>query len=369
MRFFLLLQHVLASVHLSTPRKRLLDFANTVESAEYDLRSGIDEAFASIMVRRDKFRQRAKFLGSHDENKLIVFDSALKSLEDIRRGYLTDSSMISDEVRLEKLKRLRSEVSRFGRYFNRHIQLISHPDPSRPLVIINMDGSCFIISAVQALLSMSNIKQMITASPKSDMRTALLYLIHAKESGKAAEYVHQLRNALGPKYMYCRGGKSVCMIRHICEYIPHLKDACEVTLSSARNVGMRVRVLKHDQKLLWALRGQVAEYPRKLLIIAFRKDSPEYVAWCPRVINVKDSTGLTEHRYKLIATIQKRRVSADRPLGHAWARVAAGPDWYDICGFNPRKIDEFQHVVNAQTACVFYERIGSKRKRSSTDNS
>ena len=324
----------------------------------------IAESRVSILNRRVRFIKSRDFVMVTDEAKLVVFDSALRALEEISRGFLGQQVTVDEGMRRSKLKRLICEVSRFSRFFNRHMKLIETYVPSRPLVIINMDGSCFIIAAVQVLLSFSKLKQMVLASPQSDVKTALLNLIEAKSTARGAEYVHQLRNALGTKYMYSHGGRSVAMIRHMVEYLPPLKDSTELLLPSCRGVGMKVRVIKDKQKLLWCLKGNVVQYPRGLLIIALKKDSPDYVPYCPRLINVKDSTLNARLQYRLVATIQRRAGSKERPVGHAWARVAVGHYWYDISGFNPVIMDNSMRVVDAQTACLFYDRVRLNRKGS-----
>jgi hypothetical protein len=224
------------------------------------------------------------------------------------------------------------------------------------MVVVNNDGSCFIIAALQAILSVTELPDMLTSCPLGAFRDAMTYLIEAKQAGRVAVYVHELRNSLGADVMFRRGGSSLYMFRSLCDRIPALKAEAELLLDDdsrlTRRVGLWLTLTHASRNLQILLEKEVVAYPSRLLFISFRKRDEELVPECLDEFIVRGFDGI-EKRLRLVATIQRRPALSPGRRGHAWSRVLVESEWFEIDRFKAAALEGA--AVNEQTAAVVYQ--------------
>ena len=199
--------------------------------------------------------------------------------------------------------------------------------------VLPFDSSCFISVAVQILLAIRDLPNLLSSIENGPLRANLLRLTDARDSGKAAVYIPGLRNCLGQRVKYCKGGNSTQMLTELCARIPALAACCQFRMKREKKPRLFLR-LKNDMSLDIILE-RIEVLPTRFLLVALKR-SGEGATLEGGQQPYPEEVVAGDKRYRLKATMQRRRARAGNPA-HAWSRIFSGKFWFEIDGFKIRK--------------------------------
>ena len=229
-------------------------------------------------------------------------------------------------------------------------------DVDAPMVFMNLDGSCFIAAPIQVILYLEDLPEIVASAKPGNFKYSLTRLMNAKDRGDAIAYLHELRSALDPEFIFCNGGNVIRAFNHLADLLPALHASLAMTdgkdefrfTDFTGHVGINKGF---DLEQLIAANGRRSAVGLKhpqLFVVGIPGDRSVEIK-CEMTLKLRNDEGFVED-YELVAVIQSRP-------RHVWSRIKLkSVQWYNIDNASVERI-KAEEVVNKQTRMLFYKLI------------